>query len=355
MALFLHVLHPKGSLMADKEHKKIIIKKVKKGGHGGAHGGSWKVAYADFVTAMMAFFLVMWLVNSLPKEKREQVSQYFQSFSLFDTGKPGLIPAADLSQIAQEQNPPAIVEPISENPSTPAKEKTEADKADVEKTEAEKKAEEIKDAIEAKLPEMKDQIIVKTEMDKVIINIFESDKGKPLFALGRADLTPDAKTALLRLAEPVRAAGKGMLSVEGHTDAYTYQGERFTNWELSTERASAARRELEKGGVRQESIGQISGFAATQPLSPDNPYDPKNRRIRLVMTVPQPPAEARPAAAKPKAAAQPGKTQENIFAKPKTPEQAAPQPPVSPIPKEKREILDQQIEKLYDESIKSKK
>ncbi|MBV5324385.1 MAG: hypothetical protein J0626_03450, partial [Rhodospirillaceae bacterium] len=91
-------------------------KKVKKGGHGGAHGGSWKVAYADFVTAMMAFFLVMWLVNSLPKEKKVEISKYFQSYSLLEGSPPGLIPAADLSQIAQEQNPPNIVEPISAPP-----------------------------------------------------------------------------------------------------------------------------------------------------------------------------------------------------------------------------------------------
>ncbi|GFK94161.1 Motility protein B [Fundidesulfovibrio magnetotacticus] len=322
--------------MADKEHKKIIIKKVKKGGHGGAHGGSWKVAYADFVTAMMAFFLVMWLVNSLPKEKREEIAQYFQSFSLLDTGgKPGLIPATDLSQIAQPQNPPSIVEPLSETPSGPAKEKSEAEKA----------AEAVKEAIEAKVPDLKDQIIVKTEADRLIVEVVEDAKGKPLFALGRSDLTPDARRALAAVAPQFAKAGKGRLTVEGHTDAYSYAGERFTNWELSTERAAAARRELEKAGVAQDAVGQVAGFAATRPFVPENPFDPKNRRIRLVMETPKPqePAQGKPAPAPPK-----GK--ENIFAKPQEP----PAPPPSPIPQEKRELLDRQIERLYDETIKGK-
>ncbi|WP_243359859.1 flagellar motor protein MotB [Fundidesulfovibrio terrae] len=326
--------------MADKEHKKVIIKKVKKGGHGGAHGGSWKVAYADFVTAMMAFFLVMWLVNSVTVEKREQIAQYFQSFSLIDTGgRPGLIPATDLSQVAQENNPPNIVEPISENPASPAKEKSEAEKA----------AEAIKEAIEAKTPDMKDQIIVKTEADKVIVEVTDDAKGKPLFALGKSDLTQDAKRALAAAAPPISKAGKGKLTIEGHTDAYTYAGERFTNWELSTDRASAARRELEKAGVSPDSVGVVAGYAATRPFVPDNVYDPKNRRIRLVMEVPQPPKEAgSDSGAKAKTAEAKGKP--NIFDKPQEP----PAPPVSPIPKEKREILDQQIERLYDESIKGK-
>ncbi|MBI4805409.1 MAG: OmpA family protein [Desulfovibrio sp.] len=323
--------------MADKEHKKIIIKKVKKGGHGGAHGGSWKVAYADFVTAMMAFFLVMWLVNSVTVEKREQIAQYFQSFSLIDTGgKPNLIPATDLSQITPEQNPMAIVEPISESPSGPAKEKPEEEKA----------AEAVKEAIEATTPDLKDQIIVKTEAGRLIIEVTEDVKGKPLFALGKSDLTVDAKRALAAVAPQVGKAGKGKLTIEGHTDAYTYAGDRFTNWELSTDRASAARRELEKSGVSSDSVGVVAGYAATRPLVPENPLAPKNRRIRLVVELPPPPEPAKKAE-KPAPAA---KEKDNIFAKPKEP----PAPPPSPIPQEKREILDQQIERLYDESIKGK-
>jgi chemotaxis protein MotB len=329
--------------MADKEHKKVIIKKVKKGGHGGAHGGSWKVAYADFVTAMMAFFLVMWLVNSVTVEKREQIAEYFKSFSLLDTGgKPGLIPATDLSQITQENNPPAIVEPISESPSGAAKEKSDAEKA----------AEAVKEGIETKAPDLKQQIIVKTEADKLIVEVTEDAKGKPLFALGKSDLTADARRALAAIAPAVKQAGKGRMTIEGHTDAYTYAGERFTNWELSTERASAARRELDKAGVPQDAVGVVAGYAATRPINPDNPFDPKNRRIRLVVELPKPPEpEKKPqGTAQGQPGQQPQKPLDNIFAAPKEP----PAPPPSPIPKEKREILDQQIERLYDESIKGK-
>jgi len=335
--------------MADKEHKKIIIKKVKKGGHGGHHGGSWKVAYADFVTAMMAFFLVMWLVNSLPKEKREQVAQYFQSFSLFDNGgQPGLIPATDISQIQQENNPLAIVQPISESPAGAAKEKTEA----------EKMAEALKEAVEAKTPDLKQQITVKTEADKVIFELAEDAKGKPLFALGKSDLTPDARRVLEAVAPKLAQAGKGSLSIEGHTDAYTYAGERFTNWELSTERAAGARRVLDKAGVPAEAVGMVAGFAATRPMVPDNVYDPKNRRIKLVLDVPNTKKSPEPGAqgqagpgaggGSPEAKAKKGPG--NMFVEPAAP----PPPPESPIPQDKREILDQQIERLYDEQIKGK-
>jgi chemotaxis protein MotB len=325
--------------MADKEHKKIIIKKVKKGGHGGAHGGSWKVAYADFVTAMMAFFLVMWLVNSLPQEKRKQVSEYFQSFSLLDNGgKPNLIPATDLSQIPQPVNPPSVVPPLSESPAGPAKEKTEAEET----------AEALQKAIETKAPDLKEQIIVKTEADKVIIEVADSAKGKPLFALGKSDLTPDGARALSAVAPLLKAAGKGDLTIEGHTDARMYPGERFTNWELSTDRASTARRELEKDGMSPEAVGQVAGYAATRPYVPADPLDPMNRRIRLVLTVKKPQEPAKAGETTPEAP-KPGDT----AAKPAPAPQAPPAPVIEAIPREKREILDQQIERLYDESIKS--
>lgn len=331
--------------MADKEHKKIIIKKVKKGGHGGAHGGSWKVAYADFVTAMMAFFLVMWLVNSVTQEKREQIAQYFQSFSLFDNaGKPGLVPSQDLSALNPETTPPPI-QPIFESPQGPAQEASQA----------EIKAEEIKKEIEAKTPDLAKQVSVKTVNDKVIFDLTEDSKGKPLFALGRADLTLDAKRALAAVAPKLLVAG-AKLTIEGHTDAYEYSGDKFTNWELSTDRASAARRELEKAGLPADELAAVSGYAATQPFVPDNIYDPRNRRIRLVLEVPPKPGEKPQGQAGANGAGQgqtagqtaPGKTPD------KTAKPEEPPVPASPIPKEKREILDQRMDNLYDAQTRGK-
>jgi chemotaxis protein MotB len=327
--------------MADKEHKgKVIIKKVKKGGHAAHHGGSWKVAYADFVTAMMAFFLVMWLVNALPQEKREQIAVYFQSFSLFDlSGKPGLIPSQDLSMI-REDNPPPVVQPLNMGPESPVREPSEAEKT----------AEEIKKEVEAKAPELKEQVSVTVEGDKVFFDLTEDAKGKPLFALGRADLTPDARKVLAAVA-PKLNAPQGKLTVEGHTDAYTYAGERFTNWELSTDRASGARRELERAGTNPAGIVMVAGYAATRPFVPDNPYDTRNRRIRLVLEVPPKPGEAKPGPAK--TGSQAGaKAQDNLFGKPQ--QVAPPPPPPSPIPTEKRDLLDRQMDRLYDEQTKGK-
>lgn len=338
--------------MADKEHKKIIIKKVKKGGHGGAHGGSWKVAYADFVTAMMAFFLVMWLVNSVTQEKREQIAQYFQSFSLFDNGgKPGLIPSQDLSAANPEVSPPPI-QPIFESPQGPAREASQA----------ELKAEEIKKEIESKTPDLAKQVSVKVVNDQVIFEITEAANGKPLFALGKADLTPDAKRALAAVAPKLVVEG-AKLTIEGHTDAYVYSGDKFTNWELSTDRASAARRELEKSGLPAGELAAVSGFAATKPFVPENVYDPRNRRIRLVLDVPPKPGE------KPggeggeggsSGSVQTGAGQTGAGQSPpaKAPDKATkpeePPVPPSPIPKEKREILDQRMDNLYDEQTRGK-
>ena len=110
------------------------------------------------------------------------------------------------------------------------------------------------------------------EGDKVIFDLTEDAKGKPLFALGKADLTVDARK-VLSLVAPKLNVPKGKLSVEGHTDAYTYAGERFTNWELSTDRASGARRELERAGVNPAGIAMVAGYAATKPFVADNPYD----------------------------------------------------------------------------------
>ena len=320
--------------MADKEQKgKIIIKKVKKGGHGGAHGGSWKVAYADFVTAMMAFFLVMWLVNSLPQEKRKEISKYFQSFSLFDTGgKPGLVPAQDLS-VMRDENPPPVVEPLSQGPEAPAKQATEAEKL----------AEGLKKEIETKAPDLKGQVIVKVEGNQTIFELVDDAKGKALFALGKADLTPDAKRVLDAIAPKIAEEGRqgGKVTIEGHTDAYTYAGENFTNWELSTDRASNARREMERAGLGPDMIAQVSGYAATKPYVPDNPYDARNRRIRLVVQTPAKPGENPPA--------QEAAPQE--AAKAKAQAQPEPQPQA---PADQRELLDQHMDKLYDQQTKGK-
>ena len=307
---------------------------------------------------MMAFFLVMWLVNSVTQEKKEQIAVYFQSFSLFDNGgKPGLIPSQDLSTLNPEAIPPPIAA-ITESPQGPAKEVSVA----------EMKAEEIKKEIEAKTPDLKGQVSVRAEADKVIFDLTEDAKGKPLFALGRAELTADAKRVLAAVSPKLVVEG-GKLTIEGHTDAYVYAGDKFTNWELSTERASAARRELEKAGLPQSELAGVAGYAATKPFVPENLYDPKNRRIRLVLETPPKPDQAPQAAANGSGQAngagqgakgQPGQVQTSrpggggavkgkVDAKPEEPA-----PPVSPIPSEKRDMLDQRMEKLYDDQTKGK-
>jgi chemotaxis protein MotB len=245
-----------------KEQPVIIKKIIKKGGHA-HHGGAWKLAYADFVTAMMAFFLLMWLLGSTDEKTRKGISEYFQDpykASLIDKGQ---IPTLD--EIA------------------PTEIDRQAEKNDLMQLEMLK--EKIQDMIDAnsKLSEFKEHIKLETTEEGLRIQIIDN-KNMPMFKLASSETEPEIRLILRALA-PVINKLPNKITINGHTDARPFPANRtgYTNWELSSDRANAARHELNRGGLAEEKILRVTGLSDSIPYNPGNPDDPMNRRISIIV------------------------------------------------------------------------
>lgn len=242
----------------DKDKKSIIIKKVKKGGHGGHHGGSWKVAFADFVTAMMAFFLLMWLMSAASKEQKDHLSGYFKEFSLFESQGVSDVPGTT-EQIPPEHQSATIGDTTSD----------------------EEVAMIVNEHIEEKLKELKDQIIV--EVFELGVRIEATHKeNKALFDSGSAAPTEIGKKIISEIGIGIKDL-KNKIAIEGHTDAVRYSSDQYTNWELSVERASTVRRMMNQVGIASNRIKRVSGYASEKPLKNTDPFDSKNRRISILL------------------------------------------------------------------------
>lgn len=247
----------------------VIIKHVKKRAEEGGHGGSWKVAYADFVTAMMAFFLLMWLISMVAPEKRVSLATYFKNFSIFEKNGPGLMEKS--VAIANETGLESSV-PIDFTKSM----KKELTREDLK--------EKLRSETEKQLADVKDQVLVEVFEGGVRIQLVDKD-GRQIFPLGSAEPTQAARKIFDVIAGSIKDV-PNKIAIEGHTDALIYSSGRYTNWELSTERASAARKELEANGLDPDRLTRVSGFAATEPLIKGNPNDPRNRRISIILQYP---------------------------------------------------------------------
>ncbi|WP_082081869.1 flagellar motor protein MotB [Methylocucumis oryzae] len=248
----------------------IIIKKIKKGGHA-HHGGAWKLAYADFVTAMMAFFLLMWLLGSTTDADRKGIAQYFS-----DPYKISLMGGMDVGDRTQ-------LEPGG-GKDLKSQEHGQVDEKDDLKH-LEQLESEIKALInsEAKLSEFKDQI--KLEITQEGLRVLITDKeNHPMFKLASSATEPQTQTILRALA-PVINELPNKISINGHTDARPFPNNKaaYSNWELSSDRANAARRELVIGGLNDEKILRITGLSSSIPLNSEDPLDPINRRISIVI------------------------------------------------------------------------
>ncbi len=282
--------------MADDEKTPIIIKKIKKTG-GGHHGGAWKVAYADFVTAMMAFFLLLWLLNVTTDEQKALISSYFSpadprvATSLSGSG--GVLGGTTISKdgAMTDTKMPLVTHPgslTSENKSETLKDaseeelKKELDERDEERF---KNAEDaLRQAIEtqAELKELAQNLIVDQTPEGLRIQIVDQD-GKPMFPLGKTEPLPEAKL-LLKLVSKVIMDMPNMISIRGHTDSRPYgQGAKYTNWELSSDRANASRRVMLNSGLDIKRIESVVGKADREHLIKDNPNSPRNRRISIVL------------------------------------------------------------------------
>jgi chemotaxis protein MotB len=235
--------------MADEQP--IIIKR-KKGGHGGHHGGAWKVAYADFVTAMMALFIVLWLMSSTSKATQDEISGYFRD------------PNGSATKHARESRT------IVEDP------KKKDDMA-VLKKDLTHAIDEIND-----LNKLKKQIEITITDEGLRIELVEDVNGT-FFQTGSAQATPALVEILKVLAEKLKGE-PNCISIEGHTDAQPYgKTAIYGNWELSTDRANVARREMQHDGIRENQVSQVRGFADQRLHFPTKPFDAGNRRISLVV------------------------------------------------------------------------
>jgi chemotaxis protein MotB len=276
----------------------IIIKKVKKGGHA-HHGGSWKVAFADFATAMMAFFLLMWLMEATTEEQKGAISKYFNNPSNVQGASPVPSPTpiqgpggASTSMIKLgggmelHRDATAPVEAAPPPPGTQTQTRADDDGAQDEKLDNERLAgllEELHKAIEEResLAKFKDQILLDVTPEGVRIQIVDHER-RSMFPLGSARLEDFSSDILKELAHIVSGV-PNRISISGHTDKRPYVAVNYTNWELSADRANAARRALLNGGLAPEKIGRVVGLASSVLLDPSAPESPVNRRISIVV------------------------------------------------------------------------
>ena len=287
----------------------IIVRKKKVAGHG-HHGGAWKVAYADFVTAMMAFFLVMWLVGAGTKQQRAAISEYFKNPSMTagqstmaPSGKMGpggastsmikLGGAMDLPKGPGDQT--AFAKPSTSDAEKIAKEK--------EKQRLVQLMKDLEDAI-AKSPTMapyKDQLLLDITSEGLRIQIVDK-QNRPMFDTGSGALKAYTVQILHELAGFVNQV-PNQISISGHTDSAPYirADSAYGNWELSADRANAARRTLTDGGMQPEKVARVVGLAASVPFDKADPSAPINRRISIVVMT----HDAARAALSPEIAAEP--------------------------------------------------
>ncbi len=273
-----------------KKLQPIIVKKVKKAGHA-AHGGAWKIAYADFVTAMMAFFLLMWLLGSTSKGDLKGLSDYFSSpLKVAMTGGSGagssntIIPGggADLSQQAGQNQQGESADPLRKKRAIEQL-KREAAIQDARRLAA--LAAKISAAISnnPRLRQYSNQIRLETTPDGLQIQIVD-DQGRPMFTSGSAVVQPYMREILREIGAALNGV-ENRISLDGHTDQAPFGGGNlgYSNWELSADRANASRRELVAAGMPEAKLVRVTGLASSMLLEPDNPLAPINRRISIMV------------------------------------------------------------------------
>lgn len=318
-----------GIMAVDKEKRPIIIKKIIKGGHG-HHGGAWKVAYADFVTAMMAFFLLMWLLGATTDDQRKGIADYFDPISVSSSqsgsgavmgGKSPNEPGSQISdqaptaiattdtpgQQGNEESPPvgkeedmaSVSDTVPKDPSMGQDGLTGEETGKKAAVISEKRAEEIAAEKEQKqFEETKQKIIQTIQNDPNLsglaknlivdetpeglrIQIIDTD-GTPMFESAGTRISASMQKILALVTQAIMPL-PNKLSIRGHTDNTPYRGWQRDNWDLSAERANASRRMVVQNGISPDRIANVVGRADKDPLLPQDPKNPQNRRISIIM------------------------------------------------------------------------
>jgi chemotaxis protein MotB len=274
--------------MADDGMRPIVVKRIKKvaGGH---HGGAWKIAYADFVTAMMAFFLLMWLLGSTSKGDLEGISEFFKNpLKVAMQGGSG---SGDSSSVIKGggtdltrrsgQVKKGDIDPTSKTYDL------QAAKAAIERQEA-MRLESLKARIESiievnpLLKKYKNQLLLDITSEGLRIQIVD-EKNRPMFALAKAELQPYTRE-ILHVIGMVLNEVPNKIGLSGHTDSTPYYSEAgYSNWELSADRANASRREMVQGGLGEDKVLRVVGLASAAHLDRKDPFNPINRRISIIV------------------------------------------------------------------------
>ena len=285
-----------------------IIKKVRKGAEAAPHGGAWKVAYADFVTAMMAFFLLLWLLNATTEAQRQGIADYFApaSISRTNSGAGGIlggtssstgnrasdsVPSGvlltlppDFSEADVEGEPSGDKESEDEKLAGMSAEEIDKRMTEVEDAQFEAIERELREAVESseEMKQMAENLIVDRIPEGIRIQIVDHDKVS-MFPSGGAEMYDHTRELLAHVSRIIVKMPQ-KVAIAGHTDAVPFTSENgYSNWELSTDRANASRRVLLESGIDPTRITRVVGRAETDPLLPDDPTNPRNRRISIVL------------------------------------------------------------------------
>ena len=290
----------------------VVIKRIKKGGHGGHHGGAWKVAYADFVTAMMAFFLLMWLINTTTPEQKRGIADYFAPQSIAQTvsGSGGVLGgkvmgedsahAGGAQSVMQKQSPPTPDSPVKALANGASQGGADAD-LDKDSTSAHSAqdsdfahaAEAIRQSIQDNpdIANLSHQVILENTPQGLRVQLVDQD-GRPMFQQGSDEPMPYTKK-LLSVIGGIVSTLPNRVSISGHT-AVNDVSATGGNWQLSAARANEARALLQSGGLTSDRIYEISGKAGSEPLLPENPSASANRRLSITLLREAPPVPADP-------------------------------------------------------------
>jgi len=272
-----------------KKLQPIIIKRVKKGGHA-VHGGAWKIAYADFVTAMMAFFLLMWLLGSTSEGDKKGISDYFQSpLKVALQGGSGAGASNSLingggNDISQTSGQSAKSDAESKRNKRVATEQFRQSEAKADSRRLSALSAKIAAAISnnSKLADFASQIKLQITPDGLQIQIVDDQK-RPMFDIGSASVKPYMRDILREIGVTLMDV-ENKISLDGHTDRSAYGSPLgYSNWELSADRANATRRELMAAGMPEDKLARVVGMGSSLPYEPENPKAPSNRRITLLV------------------------------------------------------------------------
>ncbi|MCG2840087.1 OmpA family protein [Sandaracinobacter sp. RS1-74] len=266
----------------------VLIKKVKAKAHSQHHGGAWKVAYADFVTAMMAFFLLMWLLGATDERKRKGIADYFAPTALQSEqsgGSNGMLTGRSIEEpdgVAPHAKRSGLVPVAPYQAPNGARAPALSDDGQLRKVESE-----IRKRLERDpgLRELQGQIRFTHTPEGLRIELIDK-ADYSMFASGTAAMDPRA-ISLLRVVAEVVAPLPQKLAIRGHTDGRPYSGPGSrmdaNNWTLSSDRAEMTRRQLFAGGIPERRFARLEGVAATEPFNPEDPFDPRNRRMSVTL------------------------------------------------------------------------